>query len=198
MGRAGARPGRETDEAIETSERERFCGVYERWHPPIEAYCRRRLNDFAVDDAVAETFIVAWRRIDEVPPGREALLWLYRVAYRVVGHAWRSDGRRRRLGERLESEPNMPSTAPDDVVVADDEVRRIGAALDLLKPSDAEILRLAGWEGLTPHDLSQVLDVRPNTASQRLARARKHLARRVDALDRDPVRSPVARKGGSR
>jgi RNA polymerase sigma-70 factor (ECF subfamily) len=30
-------------------------------------------------DVVAETFLVAWRRLDSVPGGDEARLWLYAV-----------------------------------------------------------------------------------------------------------------------
>ncbi|MEW9551250.1 hypothetical protein [Nonomuraea sp. NPDC050783] len=45
------------------------------------AYAARRCEvpqDAA--DVVAETFTVAWRRVDELPEGAEATLWLYGVA----------------------------------------------------------------------------------------------------------------------
>jgi DNA-directed RNA polymerase specialized sigma24 family protein len=42
-------------------------------------------------------FLTMWRRIDEVPEGDAALVWLYGVAYRVIGHQWRSVKRRSRL-----------------------------------------------------------------------------------------------------
>ena len=81
----------------------RFARVYELHHRSIRDYCRRRLTSHLVDDAVAETFLTAWRKIDEVPADDAALLWLYRVADRVIGHQWRSTNRRRRLHDELRS-----------------------------------------------------------------------------------------------
>lgn len=37
-------------------------------------------------DAVAETFLVAWRRLPEVPSGEEARPWLYGVARRTLAN----------------------------------------------------------------------------------------------------------------
>ena len=78
-----------------------FADLYDRHHRQIRDYCRRRLAYDLVDDAAAEIFLVAWRRIEDVPKGDEALVWLYRVAYRVVGRQWRNSARRARLDGRL-------------------------------------------------------------------------------------------------
>ena len=67
-----------------------FVELYDRYYRPVRHFCRRRLAEDLVDDAVAETFLTAWRRLDEVPPAEHALVWLNGVAYRVVGHQWRS------------------------------------------------------------------------------------------------------------
>ena len=69
-----------------------FTELYRRHYRPIRDFCRRRVAGDLVDDAVAETFLTAWRRFEDVPAGDEALLWLYGVAYRVIGHQWRSHG----------------------------------------------------------------------------------------------------------
>ena len=68
----------------------RFTQLYARFYSPIRAYCNRRVLSEAGDDAVAEVFLTMWRRFDEVPEGDAALVWLYGVAYRVIGHQWRS------------------------------------------------------------------------------------------------------------
>ena len=52
----------------------------------------------------------------------------------------------------------------------------MAAALERLSPSQAELLRLVGWEGLTPAELAVVLGVRPGTARVQLHRARQALA----------------------
>jgi RNA polymerase sigma factor (sigma-70 family) len=175
----------------------RFCTLYDQCYRAIHDYCRRRVDVEHVDDAVAETFLVAWRRIDEVPAGRDALHWLYRVAYRVIGHDWRGGNRRRRLDRRLSSQRPSEAITPEDHAVVGGECERVVAALARLKPSDAELLRLVAWEGLSPPELASVLDISPNTASQRLSRARKRLVREFDRPE-DPDRSPAARQGGER
>ncbi|MEU9884548.1 sigma factor [Sphaerisporangium sp. NPDC051011] len=56
----------------------RFVEIYEHAYRPVLAYALRRCQD--PDDAadvVAETFMTAWRRIEEVPEGDAARLWLF-------------------------------------------------------------------------------------------------------------------------
>ncbi len=48
---------------------------------------------------MAETFLVAWRRLDDVPA--DALPWLYGVARRVLANERRSAGRRAALEQRV-------------------------------------------------------------------------------------------------
>ena len=85
-----------------------FAQLYGRYYLAIRKFCIRRVTSDLVDDAVADTFLTAWRRLEVVPPGDEALLWLYRVAYRVIGHQWRSTARRQRLEDRLRSVVGCP------------------------------------------------------------------------------------------
>jgi RNA polymerase sigma-70 factor (ECF subfamily) len=177
---------------------DRFGAVHDRHVRAVTAYCVRRVGRDRADDAVAETFLVAWRRIDDVPDGDAALLWLYRVAHRVIGREWRSVARRRRLSTRVGSLGRVSSPTPEEAVIDSDEVQRVLAAADHLNPSDTEVLRLVAWERLTAVDIAAVLGVSSNVVHQRLHRARRNLTRRFDMLEDHPVRSPVARKGGAR
>jgi DNA-directed RNA polymerase specialized sigma24 family protein len=74
----GTVAGREHAEA-------RFEGLYAAHGRAVLAYAARRTPD-AQDaaDIVADTFLVAWRRLDEVPAAQEARLWLYGVARKVL------------------------------------------------------------------------------------------------------------------
>ena len=47
----------------------KFVSVYETYYRNVYAYCRRRTGPDRVDDAVAEVFLIAWRRIGELPDG---------------------------------------------------------------------------------------------------------------------------------
>lgn len=66
---------------------DRFRVLYAAHLNAILGYALRRVaapEDAA--DVVAETFLIAWRRCADVPPGGEARLWLYGVARRVLAN----------------------------------------------------------------------------------------------------------------
>lgn len=67
----------------EDDRQERFRVVYDDNYELILGYALRR-TDTADDaaDVVADTFLVAWRRLDDVPKGEQARLWLYGTAAR--------------------------------------------------------------------------------------------------------------------
>ena len=95
-----------------------FAELYRRHHRAVRDFCRRRVAGDGVDDAVAEGFLMAWRRFHDVPARDEAaLVWLYGVAYRVIGHQWRSTARRRRLDGRLRSVVHRPASGADEAVI---------------------------------------------------------------------------------
>ena len=175
----------------------RFAQLYERHHQPIRDFFARRVTRDSVDDGVADTFLTVWRCLDEVPAGDAALLWMYGVAQRVVGHQRRSLARRGRLHERLRTVECHPAHA-DDGVVDDVESRRILAALARVGQTDADVLRLVTWEELPVASAAVVLGIEPDTARQRLHRARRNLAREYDRLQSRPTSTPVAPTGGAR
>jgi hypothetical protein len=58
----------------------RLTELYDRHGRDVLAYALRRASPDDAADAVADTFLVAWRRLAEVPAEPEARLWLYGVA----------------------------------------------------------------------------------------------------------------------
>jgi len=176
-----------------------FASLYHRHYRAIRDFCRRRVPRDVVDDVVAETFLTAWRRIDDVPRGDQGLLWLYGVAYRVIGNHWRSAARRRRLEDRLRVIDGGAASASDDAVVAADQRRLVRDAAARLNEKDADVLRLAAWEQLSTADIAAVLGIAPNAVKQRLHRAKQHLGREYRKLESGTHKStPEAPKGGVR
>lgn len=175
----------------------RFADLYRRHHLHVRAYCQRRTSADRLDDAVADTFLVAWRRIDDVPAGDGALPWLYGVAFKVIGHDWRSASRRRSLDRRLQGLGLNPAAGPEELLVANEESRQVRRALDRLRKIDREIVLLAAWEGLSHSDIASALGIRPGTARQRLHQAKKNLSREYLRLERKRTTSPAAQEGGA-
>jgi RNA polymerase sigma-70 factor (ECF subfamily) len=190
--------GSGTASFVDCDKEARFADLFRCYFGPIRAFCRRRLASELVDDAVAEVFLTAWRRLESVPSGDEALTWLYGVAYREVGHQWRSTARRRRLHVRLQSLVRRPVCAADESVIDGGDHRIVLAAAAQLDGSDAEVLRLVAWEQLSPVDIAAVLEITPNAVNQRLHRAKRNLAREYRRLESQQHSSADPPNGGVR
>lgn len=160
-----------------------FRALYDAHAPALLAYALRRVaaaSDAA--DVVAETFLVAWRRLDDVPAGDEARLWLFGVARRVLANQRRGEQRRHRLADRLRQELDV-RVAPGRSGGASDTVAAVQEALDRLDEQDRELLRLTAWERLTPTELATVFGVLPATMRTRLHRARLRLRTALEAVE---------------
>ncbi len=183
------------DRSAPADDEERFVEIYRRYGRPVQAYCARRTHRSQAADAVAETFLIAWRRFDQLPEGDAVLPWLYGVAYRVLSHQWRHRTRGRRLIERLAGLTGVDAVPPDAIVVKHEEYRLVLAAVARLRPIDQEILKLTVWEELSYPDVALALEIEEGAARQRAYRARRNLGSEYRKLtgDRQP---PAAWKGG--
>jgi RNA polymerase sigma-70 factor (ECF subfamily) len=153
---------------------DRFRRVYAGNFEVLLAYALRRVEQ--PDDAadiVAETFLVAWRRVRDLPPDDEIRLWLYGVARRVLANHHRGGARRVRLGERLRQ--RITAEVGGDPGTEVPQRLTVQAALNRLGEPDREMLMLTVWEGLQPREVAEVMRVSPNAVRTRLSRARAKL-----------------------
>ena len=164
-----------TDPAI------RFDQLFDDHYRAVYRYCVRRVGITDAEDATADVFAVAWRRLDEMPEDASTRAWLYGVAYRVVGNQYRTRLRNLRLVARIGSmtagDPGHPE--PE----ADREVEALHRALSSLSQDDRELIRLSSWEGLTRGEIAVVLGIHENAVDQRLHRARARLKSRMARFD---------------
>lgn len=170
-----------------------FDALFHEHHRAVLAYALRRTRlEADAEDAVAETFAIAWRKLDTIPT--EPLPWLYGVARRVLANQRRGDVRRSRLIERLTSFRSQPiGVAPAPPAIE---------ALERLRPDDQELLRLVAWEELTHGEIAATLGITPNAVAIRLHRARKRFAEALTAMTSggdlkgsDPIRTSPSVKG---
>jgi len=168
----------------------RFDGLFRDHQRAVLAYAIRRTPSLAdAEDAAAETFTIAWRRIDAVPT-TEPLPWLYAVARRVLANHRRGTGRRERLAALLRVED-----VPTPMRIGDAQDGPAFAALAALAPADQEVLRLVAWEELGNRQIAAVLGITPNAVAIRLHRARACFA---DALARETLEDDLKHLDPSR
>jgi DNA-directed RNA polymerase specialized sigma24 family protein len=162
----------------ETGRRRRFEAMYAEHHARVLGYVLRRTD--SPDDAadvLAETFLVAWRRLDDMPSAEVSHLWLYGVARRVLANHHRGKRRRTKLADRVRDElaARLPLVAPPG------EGTPFAAAFRSLSDDDREVLALHGWEGLDAGEIARVLGFSRNAARIRLHRARLRLRAAIAA-----------------
>jgi RNA polymerase sigma factor (sigma-70 family) len=160
---------------------QRLEDLFRTHHKAVVAYARRRAAPESVDDVVAETFLVAWRRLDRVPADLP-LPWLLAIARNVIATQRRSASRRAALNGRLQASarrrPNAQSAEPSTGIVA--------TTLARLSERDREVLTLIGWDGLSPREAAAVLGELPSTFYVRLHRAKRRFRRLLDEAAERP------------
>jgi len=130
-------------------------------------------------DVVAETFAIAWRRLDAIPNNETSLLWLYATCRRVIANHSRREKRRVELTERIGSQLR---TVVHDAFDTGDDALTAALALGRLAETDREILLLVSWEGLSCTDLAHLLGCSAIAARIRLHRARGRLTVEMEQL----------------
>lgn len=127
---------------MSTRSNERFEALYLAHSLDVLGYCARRTSREEAKDAASEVFVVALRKIDDVPDGDRTLPWLYTVAKNVIYNHNRSSRRRLRLVARVADDTDQTVPGPETQVVRHSEHERLIAALEKLPDKDREILRL--------------------------------------------------------
>ncbi|GLW24814.1 RNA polymerase sigma factor [Microbispora triticiradicis] len=165
---------------------ERFTALYDRHYRAVLGYALLRAEHGVAEDVCSETFLVAWRRLGELP--EPVLPWLLGVARNLLAKQRDSRGRRQALVDRIAALSTERDTVAWDV--ADHVVDRTTAlaALATLPEQDVEAMALASWHGLPPEQAATVMGCSTRTYNVRLHRARKRLSR---ALRAEPAGGPA-------
>jgi len=173
---------------------ERFTALYDRYYRSVMGYVLLRVEQGVAEDVCSETFLVAWRRLDELP--KQELPWLLGVARNILAKQREIRYRRKVLVDRIAA----LTTERDHIAwdVAEHVVDREQAisALRALREQDVEAMILATWYGLAPEQAATVMGCSVRAFNVRLHRARKRLAARLRqeaGATRPTVRRPHSR-----
>ncbi len=163
-------------------ERLRFEALFRDSYPAVLGYVLRRTTDPAdAADVVAETFLVAWRRLPDLLTAQSPRPWLFGVARNVLANHDRSRSRRDGLARRLAEHLAVAAERAAPADAGHEHLDRVRAALAGLPEGDREVLTLVAWEGLSRDEVATALGCSRATARVRLHRARRRLTRALDA-----------------
>ena len=156
-----------------------FADLFRDAFDDVLRFCARRVPPERAEDVAAETMTIAWRRFDEVPPGRgNQRAWLFTTARNLMLRDGRDDSRRRSLAVRVAPTRVLEVPAVDGEASARVD---LGRAWRLLSERHQEALALTVWECLSTLEAAAVLGISPVAYRLRLSRARKALRAHLDS-----------------
>lgn len=151
---------------------QRFTRLYQETREDVLAYLVRRSRTVEdATDALAETYTAAWKKLERLPEGDRARLWLFGAARNELRMAERRTRATNHLAVELAERLGLAGDTPIDT----DDSNPISVALGTLSRIDYEIVTLTAWEGLAPREIGAVLGLSANVVRIRLHRARSSL-----------------------
>ena len=144
-----------------------FLEIFERYREPIYGFFRRRLQDFArAEELAQETFLAVVRGITRYEPRALVRTYLYGIAMNLLAAE-----RRMKSREAADSKPFIDPPVSTDA----EAVLWVRQALEKLEGGEREVLLLREYEQLSYAEIASLLRIPINTVRSRLFRARMAL-----------------------
>lgn len=162
----------------------RFRAIYTDAYGDVLRFVQRRVHPSQAEDATADAFLVAWRRLGNAPNKPDDVrAWLFGIARNCLLNTLRGQGRREALAVRVTE--TVRSTDLADGHDADLVARRIdlAEAWRRLSETHQEALSLTVFEDLTSPHAARVLGITPVSYRLRLLRARRALRRQLELTE---------------
>ncbi|GIJ28861.1 DNA-directed RNA polymerase sigma-70 factor [Micromonospora qiuiae] len=159
-----------------------FGWLFDRYSRTVYNHAFRLTGSWSTaEDVTQATFLVAWRRRDDVRlVDGSALPWLLVVTTNSVRSEWRSARRWLALLRRLPSERHADGDLADEVAARLDDERRMAEILAMMRrlsPAERAAVALCLWSGVSYSDAAAVLGISEVAVRSRVSRARSRLAR---------------------
>lgn len=158
----------------------RFRSAYEATYADVLRFVQRRVPHDRAEDVVAETMLVAWRRVDALPADLDSQrAWLFGIARNCLLNDRRGARRGEALAVRIASTVSPPTAASDTAAEVDHRVD-LARAWAALGPAEQEVLALTVFDGLDSACAGEVLQISAGAYRLRLSRARRALRAHLD------------------
>ena len=130
------------------------------------------------EDVVQETFLRAYRRLDQFEDRSQVGSWLFRIAANCGYDLLRARQRKERRGEGdlgLDAAEALPAdeAGPERLAEGSDVRRRVTAAMDAMSDRERSAFTLRHFEGWTIAEISEALGLDESAPKQSIVRAGK-------------------------
>jgi RNA polymerase sigma-70 factor (ECF subfamily) len=156
-----------------------------------------------VEDVVQDVFVVVHRRLGEFEGRSSTKTWLYGIVRRIVADHRRAHRRKpAHQGatsthdlDRVTDASDAGCASPHANAEKAEQRLLLHRVLACLDEDKREVFLLSEFEGMTMAEISEALDVNPNTVSSRLRAARSDFQQALDELTRGDGAQPSAAEG---
>ena len=157
-----------------------FTELYKQFFPRVYKFIYTKTADAELtDEIISKTFLKMFEKLSTYNPTRAAFsTWLFQIALNELKMYWRSKNYR---GEHEEnwSEDFNPAAPdfeePEQKMLQAETQELIKEALKKLPERERKIIEMTYWLNYPPRKIAEVLDLKPNTVSVILKRAKESL-----------------------
>lgn len=176
--------GKEGNAALKLTQEEReaiFRRIVKTYQTELLRLCACCLQDrMLAEDAVQETFMKVYRKLDSLRPELNEKAWLYKIAMNcsrdILRNAWF-----KRINRHV-----TPDMLPDPAgPPLSDEVIDLNRAIASLNEKQREVILLRYYQGFSETEIAGILGLSQSSVAGRLKRAKEQLHR---SLQTDPGR----------
>lgn len=166
---------------VRAGDREFFGVLADRYAGPLAALAYDRLGAVPeAQDAVQETLVIAFERLDTLRDPARLGAWMYEILRNLCALRIRRKGVERTHGRRIAEERSaMTTVTPLDRMVADERVMRLRRAVSSLSPSLREAVTVRYLGGARRQAAAAILELSQDAFDKRIERALRELREKM-------------------
>lgn len=155
--------------------------LFRRYQLPLYVYIFELVRDEQTSlDLVQETFINAVRHIGSLRDDAKFGSWLFGIAHQKCIQRWRKQAREEMLRDEFANAPLQFETAPDDLLIREEQEAEFMRLLNQLPPPQRSVLLLHFVEGFALEEIAGITGVSIGTVKSRLHYAKKSLRKLLE------------------
>jgi RNA polymerase sigma-70 factor (ECF subfamily) len=177
-------PLREVFEAAQSGDSSAFAVIYRRCEPRVRRQLAGRVPSSQVDDLVNETFLRAWRSLQNFRwQGTDPVAWVLVIARHLAADYWSLARNRRELASEDPAMygPVVSQRGAEDIVIDLVEAERLREAVRRLPPAQRQCLELRFLAERSVRETAEAMGRQDAAVRSLQLRALKSLAAQAQA-----------------
>ncbi|TAK34674.1 MAG: RNA polymerase sigma factor [Chloroflexota bacterium] len=179
-----------------------FDALFQRYQRPIFNYVYRMTSQLAVsEDLTQEVFLRVFSSLGRAGQVENFRAWLYRIATNVaISHLRRGEQRVTSLEDGIERQTLEEPAGdvrenPEVQHLRREDVHQVALALRHLSETHRQVLVLRQLQGLSYHEMAEVLGLSVEAVTSLLHRARREFRASMDSLSRGEILESTGEEG---